>query len=98
MKLKLFDICEISFVFSSAVEVQVAAVLQLTETVNQTGIEIEIEIVFRAGETASTLDHDVGLNLLYVNLHGTKIQVIFFSFFPQTREINDRHCKTQYFV
>jgi len=78
------------------VEVQVAAVLQLTETANQTGIETETEIVFPAGETASTLDHDVGLNLLYVNLHGTKIQVIFFYF--QTREINDRQCKTQYFV
>ena len=81
MKLKLFDSCEISFVFSSAVEVQVAAVLQLTETVNQTGIEIEIGIVFPAGETASTLGHDVGLNLLYVNLHGTRIQVIFFFIF-----------------
>lgn len=81
MKPKMFDSCEISFVFSSAVEVQVAAVLQLTETVNQTGIEIEIEIVFPAGETASTLDHDVGLNLLYVNLHGTRIQVIFFLIF-----------------
>jgi len=83
IKLKLFDICEISFLFSSAVEVQVAAVLQLTETVNQTGIETEIEIVFPAGETASTLDHDVGLNLLCVNLHGTKIQVIFFLFTDQ---------------
>jgi len=81
IKLKLFDICEVSFVYSSAVEVQVAAVLQPTETVNQTGIAIEIEIVFPVGETASTLDHGVGLNLLYVNLHGTKIQVIFFFLF-----------------
>ena len=97
MKLKLFDICEIYFLFSSAVEVQVAAVLQLTETVNQTGIEIEIEIVFPAGETASTLDHDVGLNLLYVNQHGTKIQVNSIFLF-HTKEINDRHCKKQFFV
>jgi len=78
---EVVDICDIYFLFSSAVEVQVAAVLQLTETVNQTGIETEIEIVFPAGETASTLGHDVGLNLLYVNLHGTKIQVIFFFIF-----------------
>jgi hypothetical protein len=80
MKLKLFDGCEVSVVFSSVVEVQAAAVLQLTETVNQTGIEIETEIVFPVGETANTLDHDVGLNLLYVILHGTKILVILFYF------------------
>jgi hypothetical protein len=80
MKLKLLYSYEISFVFSSVGEVRVAAVLQLTETVNQTGIEIEIEIVFPVGETVSTLDPDVGLNLLYVIQHGTKIQVNCFPF------------------
>jgi hypothetical protein len=57
------------------VEVLVAAVLQLTETVNQTGIGIEIEIAFPDGEIVSTLDPDVGLNLLCVIPHGIKIQV-----------------------
>jgi hypothetical protein len=63
------------FLFSSAVEILVAAVLQLTGIVNQTGIGIEIEIVFPDGEIASTLGPDVGLNLLCVIQHGTKIQV-----------------------
>jgi hypothetical protein len=61
--------------FSSAVEILVVAVLQLTGTVNQTGIGIEIETVFPGGENVSTLGPDVGLNLLCVIQHGTKIQV-----------------------
>jgi hypothetical protein len=52
-----------------------AAVSQLTGTVNRTGIEIEIEIVFPDGEIVSTMGPNVGLNLLCVIQHGTKIQV-----------------------
>jgi hypothetical protein len=63
------------FLFSAVVEVLVVAVLQLIETVNQTEIATEIEIVFHVGEIVSTLDHDDGLNLLYVIQRGTKIQV-----------------------
>jgi hypothetical protein len=92
MKLKLSDSCfEISFVYSSAVGVRVAVVLQLTETVNQTGTETEIEIVFPVGETASTSDPDVGLNLLYVIQHGTKIQVNHFSFSDHGNKMANRH-------
>jgi hypothetical protein len=60
------------------VAILVAAVSQLTGTVNQTGIGIEIEIVSPDGEIVSTLvlGPDVGWNLLYVIQHGTqKIQV-----------------------
>jgi hypothetical protein len=63
------------------VEVLVAAVLQLTEIVNQTGIGIEIEIAFPVGEIVSTSGPDVGLNLLYVIPHGIKIQVNYVSLF-----------------
>jgi hypothetical protein len=56
-------------------EILVAAVSQLTGTVTQAGIGIEIEIVFPDGEIVSTLGPDVGLNLLCVIQLGTKIQV-----------------------
>jgi hypothetical protein len=70
---------EIYFILSPAVEVPVVVVLQLTEIVNQTGIETEIEIVFPVGGIGSTLGLDVGLNRLCVIQHGTKIQVKCFS-------------------
>jgi hypothetical protein len=66
------------------VEILVAAVSQLTETANQTGIVTEIEIVFLDGGIVSTLVPDVGLNLHYVILHGIKIQVSYISMYFQS--------------